>query len=334
MTGSKILLESGTNEVELLELYLDEGSGDKYKRWSFGLNVAKVKKIVREADLKNFSGRKQDGSISRGTSSVDTQNPLVLGMFEFMGSVIPLIDLSGWLHMEPVTNERRMVLVTEFNEIVSAFLVSGVNRIHRVSWQDLESLQGNMAKYAEGTIIGTVKLTDPDRILQVLDLEQAMEDLNPERDKAALEEVEESLDCIYQAYCADDSRSMRNLVKNSLERGGFEVYGYPNGLEIWKALEEISAKVEKTGLHVSEFIQLVVSDIEMPGMDGHALTKRIKEDPNLRDLTVYLFSSLINEELLHKGESVGANRQYSKPQIATLVKQARVDLNELYKCNP
>ncbi|NDV22555.1 chemotaxis protein [Desulfovibrio sp. JC022] len=331
MTGSRILLESGTNEVELLELYLDEGSGDSYKRWSFGLNVAKVKKIVREADLKNFSGRKQDGSISRASSSIDTKSPLVLGIFEFMGTVIPLIDLSGWLHMEPVTNERRMVLVTEFNEIVSAFLVSGVNRIHRVSWSELESLQGNMAKYAEGTIIGTVKLTDPDRILQVLDLEQAMEDLNPARDKAALEEVEESVECVYQALCADDSRSMRNLVKMSLERGGFDVTAYPNGLEIWKALEEISAKVSKTGLHVSEFIQIVVSDIEMPGMDGHALTKRIKEDPNLRDLTVYLFSSLINEELLHKGEAVGANRQYSKPQIATLVKQARADLDGLYK---
>ncbi|WP_415713509.1 chemotaxis protein [Maridesulfovibrio sp.] len=330
MTGSKILLESGTNEVELLELYLDEGSGDTYKRWSFGLNVAKVKKIVREADLKNYSGRKQKGGSSNGISGVDPQSPLVLGMFEFMGSVIPLIDLSGWLHMEPVSKERRMVLVTEFNEVVSAFLVSGVNRIHRISWQELESLQGEMAKYAEGTIIGTVKLTDPDRILQVLDLEQAMEDLNPARDKAVLGEVEESLDCVYQALCADDSRSMRNLVKMSLERGGFEVEAYPNGLEIWKALKEISAKVSKTGLHVSEFVQLVVSDIEMPGMDGHALTKRIKEDPNLRDLTVYLFSSLITEELLHKGDAVGANRQYSKPQIATLVKQAREDLNELY----
>ena len=332
MTGSRILLESGTNEVELLELYLDEGSGDTYKRWSFGLNVAKVKKIVREADLTKFSGHKHDGSVSRVASSIDTKSPLVLGIFEFMGTVIPLIDLSGWLRMEPVSKDQRMVLVTEFNEVVSAFLVSGVNRIHRVSWSELESLQGNMAKYAEGTIIGTVKLTNPDRILQVLDLEQAMEDLNPARDKAALEEVEESVECVYQAICADDSRSMRNLVKKSLHRGGFEVEAYQNGLEIWKALEEISAKVAKTGLHVSEFIQLVVSDIEMPGMDGHALTKKIKKDPNLRDLTVYLFSSLITEELLHKGDAVGANRQYSKPQIATLVKQARLDLDELYKC--
>lgn len=326
MTGSKILLKAGTNEVELLELYLDEGTGEKRKRWSFGLNVAKVKKIIKETDLKNFSGRGQDAAIA---GRVDTSSPLVLGMFEFMGTVIPLIDLSGWLRMEPVRGENRMVLVTEFNELVSAFLVSGVNRIHRISWSELESLQGNMASYAEGTIIGTVKLTNPDRILQVLDLEQAMDDISPAKDKAAILEVEEAEGDIYTAMCADDSRSMRNLVKKSLERGGFEVSAYSNGLEIWKALEQVSRKVHDSGRPVTDFVQLVVSDIEMPGMDGHALTRKIKSDPNLNGLTVYLFSSLITEELLHKGISVGADRQYSKPQIATLIRQAREDLSAI-----
>ncbi len=326
MTGSKILLKAGTNEVELLELYLDEGVGDKSKRWSFGLNVAKVKKIIKESDLKNFSGR---GHNIRGEQRrIDTSSPLVLGMFEFMGSVIPLIDLSGWLCMEQVRGENRMVLVTEFNELVSAFLVSGVNRIHRISWSELESLQGNMASYAEGTIIGTVKLTNPDRILQVLDLEQAMDDISPAKDKAAIQQVEKYEDKIYNAMCADDSRSMRNLVKMSLERGGFEVSAFPNGLEIWKALEDLSKKVRDSGRPVTDFLQLVVSDIEMPGMDGHALTRRIKSDPYLNGLTVYLFSSLITEELLHKGISVGADRQYSKPQIAMLIKQAREDLSQ------
>lgn len=331
MAGSKILLRAGTNEVELLELYLDEGVGDTRKRWSFGLNVAKVKKIIKESDLKNFSGRKEEGNRAGLSSDIDTKNPLVLGMFEFMGSVIPLIDLSGWLRMDKVRGENRMVLVTEFNELVSAFLVSGVNRIHRISWGELESLQGNMAMYAEGTIIGTVKLTDPDRILQVLDLEQALEDLSPARENASFLEIEEAEEQKYTALCADDSRSMRNLVLRSLERGGFEVTAYSNGQELWDALEILSAKVKESGRPVTDFIQLVVSDIEMPGMDGHAVTRKIKSDPYLNGLTVYLFSSLITEELLHKGESVGADRQYSKPQIATLVKQAVIDIEQMYK---
>ncbi|WP_320169167.1 chemotaxis protein [Maridesulfovibrio sp.] len=324
MTGSKILLKAGTNEVELLELYLDEGIGDKLKRGSFGINVAKVKKIIKESDLKNFSGHRS-GKLNAGGGG-DSANPLVLGMFEFMGTVTPLIDLSGWLRMDQVRGENRMVLVTEFNDLVCAFLVSGVNRIHRISWSELESLQGSMAGFAEGTIIGTVKLTDPDRIMQILDFEQALDDINPSGDSSIVAEVEEAEEKTYTAICADDSRSMRNLVKNSLERGGFEVEAYANGLELWAALEKISSMVEKTGRPVTDFVQLVVSDIEMPGMDGHAVTRRIKENPYLRDLTVYLFSSLITEDLLHKGVSVGADRQYSKPQIASLVKQARLDV--------
>lgn len=134
MSGSKILLKAGTNEVELLELYLDEGIGEDRKRWSFGLNVAKVKKIIKESDLKKFSGRRQEVDDSEVAANIDIRNPLVLGMFEFMGSIIPLVDLSGWLQMDKVRGKNRMVLVTEFNEVVSAFLVSGVNRIHRISW--------------------------------------------------------------------------------------------------------------------------------------------------------------------------------------------------------
>lgn len=96
---------------------------------------------------------------------------------------------------------------------------------------------------------------------------------------------------------------------------------------MWNALKEISKEVEESGRPVTDFVELIVSDIEMPGMDGHAVTRRIKSDPYLKDLTVYLFSSLITEELLHKGEAVGADRQYSKPQIANLVKQAWEDVS-------
>ncbi|SDL39289.1 two-component system, chemotaxis family, response regulator CheV [Maridesulfovibrio ferrireducens] len=331
--SSKILLKSGTNEVEILELYLDEGRGDKRKRWSFGLNVAKVKKIVKEVDLKNFSGRKDADIKKTTTGKIDSSNILVLGMFEFMGSVIPLIDLSGWLRMDRVRGENRMVLITEFNNVTSAFLVSGVNRIHRISWEELESLQGNMVKYAEGTIIGTVKLTDPNRILQVLDLEQALDDLSPANSDEALLDVAEVDEVFFKAVCADDSRSMRNLVTQALEKGGFSVDAFVNGKDLWDALLIFKEKAEQSGKPITDFLQLVVSDIEMPGMDGHAVTRRIKGDPILKDLTVFLFSSLITEELLHKGESVGADRQYSKPQIASLVAQAWEDANTMMESN-
>ncbi|WP_027179112.1 chemotaxis protein [Maridesulfovibrio bastinii] len=328
MAGSNILLKAGTNEVEILELYLDEGMGDKYKRWSFGLNVAKVKKIMRDSDLKNFSGTNKNTQRLQN-AQVDITNPLVIGMFEFMGRVIPLMDLCGWLKLRETDSSKRMIVVTEFNDTVSAFMVSGVNRIHRISWSDLEALSGRMAEYAEGTIIGTVKLTDPDRIMQILDLEQAMDDLCPSKSIKNLEDVVKVDHAVYNAICADDSRSMRNLVKGALEKGGFSVSAYANGQETWDALLELKEKAVARNVPITDLLQLVVSDIEMPVMDGHALTRKIKNDEVLKKLTVYLFSSLITEELRHKGLSVGADRQYSKPQIATLVETAIQEAGEL-----
>ncbi len=328
MAGSNILLKAGTNEVEILELYLDEGEGERRKRWSFGLNVAKVKKIMRDSDMKNFSGKSgMKGNLAN--SGIDPSNPLVIGMFEFMGKVIPLLDLSGWLCLNKVEGAYRMVVVTEFNENTTAFLVSAVNRIHRLSWSELESLTGRMAEYAEGTIIGTVKLKDPDRIMQVLDLEQAMDDLSPGASLQNLESVAEADQTIYTAICADDSRSMRNLVKGALERGGFTVSAFANGCEAWDALQELRDQARAKGVPITDLLQLVVSDIEMPVMDGHALTRKIKDDEILRHLNVYLFSSLITEDLRHKGDSVGADRQYSKPQIAKLVEVAIKEAGEL-----
>lgn len=324
MSGSNILLTAGTNEVEILELYLDEGIGDHHKRWSFGLNVAKVKKIMRDSDMKNFSGTKKHVQ-KIADSNVDINNPLVVGMFEFMGRVIPLMDLCGWLRLEKTDATQRMIVVTEFNDNVSAFMVSGVNRIHRISWSDLEALTGRMASYAEGTIIGTVKLTEPNRIMQVLDLEQAMDDLCPAAKIQNLEEVVKVDHTVYNAICADDSRSMRNLVKGALEKGGFNVSAYSNGEEAWEALKKVKEKAQAQGVPANELLHLIVSDIEMPVMDGHALTRKIKEDEVLKSVTVYLFSSLITEELRHKGASVGADRQYSKPQIAKLVEVAIED---------
>lgn len=324
MAQTNILLEAGTNEVEIIELYLDEVEEDGVHRRSFGINVAKVKRIIRQSDMKNFSGRGQHRP-KRAENAECRGGCLVLGMFEFMGKVIPLIDLSTWLDMNIEDSPNKKVVVTEFNNVVSAFLISGVNRIHRMGWDALEPLDANMARYAGDFIIGTVKLTDPDRIMQVLDLERAIGDLNPELAMETDTSIEEVVEKRYFALNADDSTSMRKLVANSLQRGGFNVSTFSNGDEAWTYLKQLKLKAVEEDQPITRYLQLVVSDIEMPKMDGHSLTRRIKEDPVLKRLPVYLFSSLITKDLLHKGESVGASRQYSKPQIGQLVLDARRD---------
>lgn len=210
MVGPSILLESGTNEVELIELYLDQDLEGEVIRRSFGVNVAKVKKIIKQADAKNFSGKKKGNADHRENTIME--NPMVMGMYEFMGKVIPLIDLSKWLEMPTLESNKKMVVITEFNNLVSSFLVSGVNRIHRIHWDDISPLDDNMLKFAGDTIIGTVSLDNPKRIMQVLDLERAVADLNPSFACEPVEAIKETFPTEFKAVAADDSLSMRKAV--------------------------------------------------------------------------------------------------------------------------
>ena len=117
---------------------------------------------------------------------------------------------------------------------------------------------------------------------------------------------------------AEDSVFLRQLISETMEEAGYKnVLMFENGEELWKFLKNME---QNTPEKLQE-ISLIITDIEMPQMDGHALTRKIKEDPNLQQLPVIIFSSLITPDLRHKGETVGANAQISKPEIAELVKR-------------
>jgi two-component system chemotaxis response regulator CheV len=159
-------------------------------------------------------------------------------------------------------------------------------------------------------------------------MEQIIWDLNPalamktEREKglAAIPEPERSA---YKTLVVDDSNSIRRLIASYLEKDGFEVIQDVNGQNAWDRLalwREAAAKGEKP---LADSVNLVVTDIEMPSMDGHTLCKKIKDDPVLKDLPVVLFSSLINDQLYHKGLSVGADDQVTKPEVGTLAERGR-----------
>ena len=128
---------------------------------------------------------------------------------------------------------------------------------------------------------------------------------------------------VIRALVADHSATIRNLLQKSLERAGFVVTAAINGREAWDILSRIKEACQTQEKPLREFMHVVISDIEMPAMDGHSLTKRIKEDPVLRELPVILFSSLITESLRHKGIAVGADEQVSKPDMKILAEKAR-----------
>ncbi len=308
MTQSNILLEAGTNELEVVEFYLDELESDgvtPYKGY-YGVNVAKVLEIIR---------------LPKVTELPEVGDKSVLGAFNLRSHVIPLVDLSLWLGKKRASPpEEAKVIVTEFNNVTTAFMVSGVNRIHRISWEEVEPPNSYVSSLTSNTITGVVKLEG--RIIFLLDLERIVQALNPGLALRLDEAIDWKAGGRYRALVADDSTVIREMLKDLLQRANFEVEAFTNGKDAWNRLEAIRHKSEEMGQPIENYLQVVVSDIEMPQMDGHNLCKRIKEDNVLKRLPVLLFSSLITDRLRHKGDSVGADDQISKPEVTHLAQRA------------
>ena len=316
MSQTNILLESGTNELELVEFFIDEGtdaSGQTYRGY-YGVNVAKVLEIIRMPTV---------------TQLPHIPHPSVLGAFNLRSRIIPLVDLSLWLGKGTTEiKDSTKVIVSEFNRMISAFMVSGVTRIHRLSWTQVEAPGKHLNEYSGNSVTGVVRFED--RILLVLDMEKILAELNPglamKIEETAMQSIqaarEPSKKEHFRALVADDSTSIRRMIAAMLEKAGFEVTQTVNGQEAWDTLLGMKQRASQEGKPLSEYVDIMVSDIEMPVMDGHNLTKRVKDDPVLKDMPVILFSSLITDRLRHKGEAVGADDQISKPNITELTRRA------------
>lgn len=308
MSQTNILLESGTNELEIVEFFLDEVCDDEENnvyRGYYGVNVAKVLEIIRMPNI---------------TELPDTQEASILGAFNLRSHVIPLVNLSQWLGKNLAqTVEPPKVIVTEFNKVTTAFMVSGVNRIHRISWDEVEPPNTYVSKVSKTIITGIITIEN--RIVFLLDLEKIVADLNPALRLRLDEAIEWGSEIRYRALIADDSNLIREMLKDLMQKANFEVEAVTNGREAWERLCELKTKLNEEQKNITDYVQAVITDIEMPSMDGLNLCKRIKEDPQLKKLPVVLFSSIITDKLRHKGIDVGADDQISKPEVTHLAKR-------------
>ncbi|MDR2669510.1 MAG: chemotaxis protein [Desulfovibrio sp.] len=301
MSQTNILLESGTNELEIVEFYIDEPD----YRGHYGINVAKVVEIIRTQPA---------------TSMPQMRHPSVMGAFPHRdGKVVALVDLAVYLGKTRPASSEAKIIVTELNGIVTAFLVSGVNRIHRLSWKDVEEPGVFLQNMSHYSITGVVRLEN--RVVFLLDIEHVVADIDPSlamqltsAQGAAFADGTTAV-----VLHADDSASIRNLVKRLLEKSGsFKIIQAVSGEDAWKILESMKKQAAADGKSVGDILQAVITDIEMPRMDGLALCRKIKEDPELKHLPVALFSSIISHTLQHKGASVGADAQFTKPDLKNL----------------
>ncbi len=294
---SRILLETGTNELEILEFYIETLVGTELVKNHFGVNVAKVREVIETKGL---------------TFTKSSNNPCFRGTIPLRELILPLIDISKWLEMNKSENGEDLIIVTEFSKSVTGFIVSGVTSIHRVGWEEVMSPDKYTNSLGIQSIVGVVFIDD--HITQLIDLEHIITSLNPETTENMMQTTVKA-DKKYKVLIAEDSPSIGMMIKKNIEDSNMEVHLEQNGALALKYLKSKIALAEKENKDITEYVHIVISDIEMPQMDGFTFTKNVKEDPISGKLPVILYSSIITNELRHKGESVGANIQVSKPDL-------------------
>lgn len=306
--NNDILLETGTNEVEIAEFEIFLNDKENVPQ-QFGINVAKVREIIK---VPNYI-------------TIPSAEKNILGIFKLRDKIIPLIDLAGWLNEKTANIDvaKCYVIVTEFDKANFGFLIHNIRTIHRMSWSKVLPPMEISNQIKNNCITGVVNFDD--RIMMMIDFEKIVADINPEvtlsvqEDKEIIDNLKNTHGDTRKVLLAEDSGIVRDLLSGILEKGGYEVVHVNNGKLALEYLEAFVSEAKKKNQNVNDIVQLVITDIEMPQMDGHTLCRKIKEDQNLKSLPVVIFSSLIYDEIRKKGELIGADAQISKPEIGNLL---------------
>lgn len=287
---TNILLESGTNELEVLEFKL----GESY----YGINVAKIREILSYMPI----------------TPIPNAHPCVEGIFMPRDTMMTVVNLRRCLGMPDLDTEG-LFIITNFNKLNIAFHVDQVIGIHRVSWEDIIKPDSTINAQDNSASTGVIKLNE--KLVVILDFEKIISDISPETglkvseiDNMPARDRSDS-----PILIAEDSPLLSKLITDCLKKAGYtNLIITMNGKEAWDKLNEL--KQEET---VLDKVHCIISDIEMPLMDGHRLAKLCKTDEVLKKIPFVIFSSLVNDEMRKKGEQLGIDAQLTKPEIGLLV---------------
>ena len=291
MHNSRILLESGTNEIEVMKFTI---GGNLY-----GINVAKVLEIM----------------ISGPVKPMPLSHPAVEGIFKPREVVITVVDLPKYLGVESPKAEKDIFIVTNFHKMCIAFRVHTVDRISRISWTDIQKPDKTVSGGAESVATGIAQC-DGD-LVTILDFERIVAEIAPETSiqMSEVERLGPRERNEKPVWVAEDSVLLSKMIGDSLRKANYvNLHMFPNGQELWDALCELPEQED-----LSRNVAIIITDIEMPQMDGHRLTKLVKDHARFKSIPLIIFSSLISEEMRIKGRQLGADEQLTKPEIAHLV---------------
>jgi len=297
MTGFRrkdLAPETNVKELEILEFSVADRR--------FGINVAKVVELMPKEPV----------------TPMPNANPFVEGVFKPRNRIVTLINMAAYLGLpECGDDERDIYIVTSVNKNQIAFHVHAVEAIHRIPLTQIEKPDVSIYGSNDGLATGIARM--PDRLITIIDFEKILMDINPSMSiqLSDIDKLGKRTSSAKPILVAEDSQMLEKVIVEALHRAEYSnIIVCANGTEAWEKLQSFKA----LGGPIQDHVACIITDIEMPQMDGHGLTQLIRADETLHEVPVIIYSSLINQEMRQKGEEVGATAQLSKPEIAGLVR--------------
>ena len=284
---------AGTNKLEILlfSLGLDNRTG---RRETFGINVFKVREVMRTPAI---------------TSAPD-MSPAVKGMVSLRGALVPVVDLADYIGMSPDT-PRDIMIVTEYNGHTQGFLVESVDTILRLDWSQMRVPPDMLTSNLGGLVTAVTELQD-NRLVMMLDVERVLAETAKADDTMLFNGITTLGRGDLTVLFADDSSVARGQIEKTLKVMGVNQISAVNGRAAWDELQRIAKLADNTGKTIRDFVQVILTDVEMPEMDGYILTKTIKSDPRIVGIPVVMHSSLSSMSNQQLGKSVGVDEYVPK----------------------
>jgi len=289
------ILQVGTNQMELVDFRMYElrENGEIYEG-IYGINIAKVKEIIKYPNL----------------IKIPSKDSLIEGIYNLRGEVIPIVSLAKWLGInEPPNIKTKKVIITIFNNITVGFIVHDAKRIRRISWRYVKPPSEVLRHQYGNKIVGTINL-DEEHVMIILDFESiceelgifSEEDVNRIKDVALQGAKEKKKKA--KILIADDSATARKIIKTAVEPIAEKIIEAKDGQEAWDILNKL---YEETGGKIEEAVDIIITDVEMPNMDGYRFTKLVKEDERFKKIPVIMNTSLSGSANLQKAKEVGVD---------------------------
>lgn len=292
-------LKVGSNEMELVDFRILKQEDDGVYEGIYGINVSKVREIIKFPELTDLPGTPE----------------FIEGIFDLREVVIPVVNLAKWMGITEPEDARKdaRVIITEFNNVLIGFIVHDAKRIRRISWSEIEPASFASGSGIDGSKITGVTKIEGDNVLLILDLESVVQDLGLY--EPDVENIPKEIDDFTGlALVLDDSSTARKIVKEALQKMGFKVVEAIDGEE---GLEKLDDLYHMYGEEIADNLKIIISDVEMPKMDGFHFAANVKEDGRFRDIPIVFNSSISDHFSEIRGKEAGGEAYLVKFQASS-----------------